>query len=533
MSTQTTGISSDASKIAVSSKNFKTSYAVQGFKWCEEDMQDIPVVKTPDGTIFEPLMRYFAYGWLHRRFKSKTSMRPVMYSLRDWFSFLMTRGVDWFDVTDATLREYRISLVGQAEAGCFSRVRIPLKLEHVFDFYAVIPRAMPFLNRVRMKVFADVIGKFAPITAVDSKRGLKWSGAEAIRAATPKRPTPDSQDVERIEGHLRSHVFGRIGHSWPEMRAILLRERNWLIARCQARAGLRRAEVANLSLEQISAALAKQGIISLPADKSKCINPIASACGDQEMQCKILERIDAYRNKGYTTLNVVVRKKGGGDRSVEFPIDLIVDILEISVWSFRNKLSERFQSAAINYDRHTLFFSFGNIGSPLKEGSIGDIVNDAFKELGIAGSGHRLRAYYLTQMAWLLWNQNLALNGYRNDASVENQTLNRLADLAGHAQPGTVERHYLDIAQLLHASRQNKPKLDAASEVLNALRLACPVLPADDLRRIERLISALSTEDDRLLRAMLDGVVERYAPRPKTAVTRVTDQLRIIDGDKT
>lgn len=522
-----------AIKKPISSRLSNTMRTPHGFVWCGEDMKNIPLIRTPDGMIFEPALRYFADGWLHRRFKSKSSMLPVMYTLRDWLAFLTRRGVAWCEVEDMTMREYRLYLETLVEQGSFSRSRVALKLEHVFNFYADLPRAMPFLNRAPMPSFVGVVGTTAPISAVKLKNGkFRWSGADIIKSAAPKRPTPDKLDVERIEEHLRTHAFGSVALNWHEQRQVLLRERNWLIARCQARAGLRRSEVANLSLQQIYASLLKQGIINVRPNHGEPTNPVAFACDNEDMQAKILQRIDVYKNRGYKTLNVTVRQKGGGDRSVEFPIDLIVDILEIAVWKFRKHLSTRSHTGAVPINKHTIFFSFRRLGEPLKEGSVGDIVNDAFRELGIAGSGHRLRAYYLTHMAWLLWNENLALNGYRNGVSVETQTLNRLAELAGHAQPGTVERNYLDIAQLLHASRQNRPKLDAASEALNALRLACPVLPAQDLRRIERVILALKNKENLMVRAMLDAVIERHGSPPITNVKAKTDHLRVIGKEK-
>ena len=39
-------------------------------------MSKIPRLRLPDGSIFEPTLRYFAYGWLNKIFKAKSSMEP-------------------------------------------------------------------------------------------------------------------------------------------------------------------------------------------------------------------------------------------------------------------------------------------------------------------------------------------------------------------------------------------------------------------------------------------------------------------------
>lgn len=521
--------------------DFNLGFTPPGYLWHGEDMGGIPILSTPEGNIFEPLLRYFAYAWKNRLFRRKSSMNPVKYSIRDFLCYLAKEGIAWTGASDKRLRSYRIVLLAQAAEGQFSKAQVADKLRHVFDFYATIPLAMPFLNRNRkMKQFVGPEKEGTPITAVHVKkrrgsRGkqmtIRWTGADFVERASPKRPTPSYDDIERLLEHLRSKSLRQSDGSWKDELRICEGERNWLIARCKIEAGLRRAEAAGLSLWALAKALDKHRIVSLSLRDGCSPNPLVAAINDEDAQKAIIAKIDSHRHKGYQTFDVIVEKKGGGERSFEMPIDLMIDLLKIAIWKVRKKLASNWSAKGFNLDSDALFYSSKKPGKRLTAGAIGDISKDAFNALDIEGSGHRLRAYYLTRMAWLLWNQYLALNGYRYDVAVENQVLNRLADLAGHKQPGTVERHYLDMAQLLYRSKQNKPKLDAASEALNTLRRASVTLPSKDLRRIESVISALEDRENAMFRAMLDGLVARYPSPKKASDKRSATHLRPVESD--
>jgi hypothetical protein len=512
--------------------DFKSGITPSGFLWDGEDMGGVPFISTPDGAIFEPLLRFFAHGWKHRVFRSKSSMMPVMYSVREWLCYLANNDFNWKRASDKCLRSFRLFLRKRAEVGDFTEYQVALKLRHVFEFYAGIPNAMPFVARnCPTKVFVGLEGLGAPITAKQkkSRRGkksdrLRWSGADIVVVASQKRPTPGYNDVKRILEYLRTKSLGDNEGSWAGQLRVCEGERNWLLARCEAEAGLRRKETAQLSLRELAKALAKHRIISLPKTTISGRNPLSLAIHDEVARKEILDKINVHKNRGYETFDVIVKKKGVGTRSVEMPIDLMVDILNIGVWGIKKILESNWSGRGFDIDQDALFYSSTGSGRRLSVGSVGDIVGDAFKELDIAGSGHRLRAYYLTNMAWLLWNQFSALNGYRNDVIVENQTLNRLADLAGHKEPGTTERHYLDMARMIHDSKQNKPRVKAASEAMNALRRVSPILPSNDLRRIESVIVGLEDLDNLMFRAGLDALVDRYATSkilPKQTISHI------------
>lgn len=519
--------------------DYKFACTEVGFLWLEEDMGGIPLLTDPEGQVFEPLFRYFAYAWKNRLFRCKSSMNPVKYSIREFLFHLHVTNVKWTKVSDEVLRSYRRALMARVKEGQISQARVDLKLLHVFEFYRIIPAAMPFVNRGREMIqFVGREGDGAPITSkqITKKRrsgrithSLLWAGADLVSSASPKRPTPSFDDVERLLEHLRSRTTGPGKNSPRNDVEVWIGERNWLIARCMVEAGLRRAEVADLSPWELAKALGRHGILIFPQKLQGSTNPLLDAMTNDSAQQDIMGKIDAHKHRGYKTFSVTVTKKGGGSRSFDMPIDLMVDLIRIGIWTIRKELEQTWNNKRLSVDYNALFFSSKRPGAKLSPGAIGDITKDAFNTLVIAGSGHRLRAYYLTHMAWLLWNEYSALNGYRFDVAVENQVLDRLADLAGHKQPGTVERHYLDMAQLLYKSKQNKPRLDAASEAMNALRRASVTLPAKDLRLIEEIISRLEDPENLMFRAVLEGVIGRFPSRAIQAKKK--SHLRSVEID--
>ncbi|MGO6946990.1 hypothetical protein ELH99_17600 [Rhizobium leguminosarum] len=504
-----------------------------GFVWQGEDMSGIPRLYLLDGSVCEPFLRFFAHGRLTRFFKAKSSMRPSAYSLRDWWCHLHLAKVNWEDVDDTHLRRFREILKMRVRLGQMSLAHVDTKIRHVFEFYANIPAAMPYFSRGKqMTVFVgEPNDECARITSKTAGKRVIWSGSDKVKSAKVKRPTPDDLDVSRLLETLRAKSLLPYDNSWMSRLRQCEAERNWLVARAEAEAGLRRMEVAELSLWEIGIALSKLRIVQMPKALVPHLNPLSIAAHDDTAKQQIRDGIDKLKVRGYLTINTVVSTKGGGGRAVEFPLDLISDILEIGIWSVRHLLFCKWsaQKSNVTIDHDAIFLSSKTRGSKLTVGAVGDIIKEALGDLDIPGSGHRLRAFYLTNMAWLLWNQNLALSGYRGDIAVTNQTLNRLAELAGHKEPGTTERHYLDMALLLHHSERNRPRLTAASETMNALIRASPGLSTENLRRLERIINALGRPTEPLFLAMLDEVLKCYSGGSNTnPPTKPRPDLRVV-----
>jgi integrase len=487
-----------------------------GFLWQGEDMSGIPRIRMPDGSICEILLRYFAYCRLHRIFRAKSSMESEAYSLREWFCHLGNLGLDWRAGSDVLMRSQRLLFASAMSEREVSAAQVELKMSHIFKFYQHIHKAVPYFFRKSTPVFVGLLGGKAPISAAMTGRSLSWTGADKIARAMTKRPTPDFDAIERIKEHLRSAANEVIDGTWEQALRIYAAERNWLIVRCEVDAGLRRAETANLSLRKLAEALSALRVVEIAKGrwaKKNARNPLSEAAGDPALQLEIIGAIERLQARGYETLNVVVAKKGGGERSVEFPLELVIDILAIGVWKVRKKLFERWQtSGGVKLDDDAVFFSSTGMGKSLATKRVGAVVNNAFAELGVEGSGHRLRAYYLTEMAWLLWNQALAVGGYRNDVAVTNHVLHRLASLAGHKSPSTTEQHYLDMAKARHKQKRNRSVLNARKDAINTHISVSWRLDESQSRQLERVILAFDGCKDPRLFTVIDAAIAKYHP---------------------
>jgi len=500
-------------------------------------MSGIPRIRLPDGSIFEPYIRYFAYGWLNKLFRAKSSMEPVSYSLRDWLCHSTNRGLDWSAAgTDDGMRAFRNTFAERVKEGELSAAQVELKLHHVFRFYESISYAMPYRGLTPMPQFVGRAESPAPITTRDVGGKTRWSGWNDIQRAPPSRPTPKFDDVERILEHLRAVAMEPFDGTWKQALRVFAAERNWLVACCEARAGLRRMETASLSLRKIAEALGQLGIVDMPTGRwrsSVQLNPLSEAAHDPKLQARIIAGIEARAARGHTVLNVLVETKGRPERSVAFPLELIIDILQIGIWQVRKSLFEHWRAdGKTDFDDDALFLSSTRDGARLTVKHVGDIVNDAFKELIIAGSGHRLRAYYYTEMAWLLWNEELAISGYRNEAAVNNNVLNRLADLMGHQRPGTGEKYYLDQAALRHKMKANQKSLDARKDMMNALINASWRLDEDRCRRLKRAIYAFEDCKDPRFFTLIDAAIDKYVELSERPQPERASHLRVVpSGD--
>jgi hypothetical protein len=142
-------------------------------------------------------------------------------------------------------------------------------------------------------------------------------------------------------------------------------------------------------------------------------------------------------------LYVVVVEKGRKARKVQVPIALFRETLRRWVWDHR----ARFIDSVKRRDRAWLPPDALWLSRKTRRGlvahSIGNEMKKAFARLGPpsdALSGHRLRAFYLTQLIRRLYRKALALQGRLLDVDA---ILNEAAELAGHSDPKSL-KPYLD-----------------------------------------------------------------------------------------
>ncbi len=165
----------------------------------------------------------------------------------------------------------------------------------------------------------------------------------------------------------------------------------------------------------------------------------------------ILARLDAVAAAGSHDIEVEITLKGA-TRGAPFPLGLVRELCAVWLFAGRPALSGAGGGAI------TAVFTSLKTGVALSARSVSDIVRDAFRAIGIASSGHRLRAHFAEDLAILLLRERMALNGDRLDEGVEAWVLRRVADASGRASVSTTVAHYVDRAVMrLGRDRANAP----------------------------------------------------------------------------
>jgi len=508
----------------------KLLFAPAGFKWAGEKAVGLPIICNKDGAINEPMLRFFGWSFRYKR-AAISSMRDEAYILREWLAYLSSVGCDWDKAEDQTMIDWREQMKSAAEVAIenlddteLSTQRIARKLAVVFTFYDKAQAAL-LLDRALVTDGGPVSCRTDPVR--------EWACAEDGGRSTTRRKTPDDNDVTKVLIHLRN-----TGEN------LEIRDRNWLIGRAMADAGLRREEVSKLTVSAIQKALSKEGIRIREPDNLKAArvagwNPRlrsfdAIAEWDEGKQ-DVISQIDELERRGRRNIYVRVTGKGNVTRDVPFPISLIRDLLEIAIWGIRLDQRRRWGKSFRLPGPDFLFLS-EKTRKTLTPGTIGNLVLQAFQECEVEGSGHRLRAYFATKLAERLWAEEFANNGFRWDQSVENLVLDKIAEALGHAQVTTTCRHYLDLGRMAYFKVGSKSALKSMRKVVNAMSTHHRHLPADFFEKLtellERRAAGVAILDDLLDAILADpdyappsgtepqsvGAIDRLADKPKLRV---------------
>ncbi|RIW07344.1 site-specific integrase [Azospirillum brasilense] len=262
---------------------------------------------------------------------------------------------------------------------------------------------------------------------------------------------PAGSSARRPRGHvdddLERDILIRLRNRPPDKkqawRSDVLGERDWLIGRVMAEAGLRREEVAGLSIGQIQDALAIEGA---PLPSGRSLQHCAKA--ERDRLRRWIDEDFAGRMQR-ETLSVIVAGKGAKSRNVPFPHDLIYDLLSWCIWGHRQTIvNTRHGRDAAYREPDTLFLA--QDGQGLRPETVGKYVKAAFSAAGSALSGHRLRALFLTRFALRLWTEHFEASNFRWTQDVEQTVLVKVAEAAGHTLVTTTVKHYLQLAQLVY-----------------------------------------------------------------------------------
>lgn len=441
--------------------DFRLSSTDSRFHWAGEPRPGLPLLHWPRGAVCEPVYIWFAHSVAAGRVVP-SSLLVEAYALRAWLAWLWRRGISWDRPNDQLLREWRAErLAGAKQIGGSapssrrpSQRQVERAIAIVFAFYSGLPEAMVMgADRRPYPIFvgpADASPR-CPVTSrvvqAETRFGWmersswRWTGRVPRRRV--RRVTPTGSDVGRLLERLRGRAAvepSRRRTRSAAMQRTLACERDWLMARCMAEAGLRAEEVAGLSVAALARGLEMEGALGLVAASS----PVSH---DRDGRARILTKLDAITVAGRSVIEVEVTCKGA-TRAAPFPIPLVRDLLSIGLWVVREAVLRRAAGCDPHDHRAGSVFLSLKTGFGLSPGSVADVMHDGFRGIGVSSSGHRLRASFAENLAFGLLRERMALNGGVLDESVEAWVLRRVADALGHASIGTTVTHYIDRAIL-------------------------------------------------------------------------------------
>lgn len=513
--------------------DYRLTFGGHDLVWAGENRPGLPILRWPDGTICEPVTTYFGWSSEIRRV-SPGSMKVEAYAIREWLAFMSNARRRWDDPDDGMLRRWRESHFDRVAAGRVTPTRLAHKIACVFEFYRRLPDALPLDGDAARTPF---VGKEAlrngvtfPLTSKEVLVGRKgrmtdvWSGTERNRSVRmQRRPTPEGHQVLGLLTWLRSRPDNRTCRrpgSEARQVSMLEAERNWLVGRCMAEAGLRAQETADLGLQGLADALRRESIAldrlnAHHTGQNRHILDMLS--GSPEGRDEVQAGLDALSARGRQCLYVRVTGKGNKQRLAPFPIDLVRDLLNVGVWTVRRA---RLNAQPRVSELPPVLFLSSKTGGPLKSGSVGDLMKAAFRAKRFSGSGHRLRAYFATEMAARLFEECLALNNHRLDQSVENMVLERLAEALGHSRVTTTMRHYIEMAKLRYLGAESRAKLGTLRDLQKALVACSKDLTPEQMRLAGHVVRGLAAAPDgsdlaeMIGLALADAGVEELVPSP-------------------
>lgn len=448
--------------------DFRMTKSKEDFVWRDEKILNLPIVRWPDGSICQPLVFYF--GWrLRWKRLGRNSMLSVAYTLREWLTMLMNENRHWYAPDDYLMGSWRQQM---KDAG-LEADRIEIKLRRVFDFYRLIPNAMPIDERSELTPqFTGPPyvrgGRIFPITTkqvkVEGTWHIMWSGSDPIVEKIPTLTVPDDQEVAAVCTAIRN----KISEDRSDRFRFLTPERNWCMAQAMIGGGLRRHEVADFKISALDNALNREGIFRTASLKCGIdVSSILDISDNKEAQKALVLTLNEFRHQKFRAhVYVAIIGKGSKPRNSAFKIESIIDIITVGIWAVRKRATELWEQEPSLHDH--VFLSF-KTQEALLPGSIGDIMIDGFDDAGFElGGGHLFRKYYATMLAIDIVRSTIDNLGQITNA-VLNTILSDVADALGHSKINTTTRHYVRLAMVHYSGLQNRKKRHKLMQVWHAI----------------------------------------------------------------
>ena len=494
---------------------------LDSFMWSGETRPGFPLLQMPDGTLCEAATAYFGYLCETGR-GTPEYLRYVAYALRDWLAFVLSHERRWDEADDGLLRRWREcqnQLRSAQEAREDEQLRVPgadgspvrdgarkapasarieNKIAVVFAFYLAMsgstrfdvdPTPLPCFVGTRVDSPRRPITMAVSINAKGKSRQM-WENAERVKDRRPRLDVPSTDDVRRVAERLRD-----AGGSGGDLPAAMLEERRrlgdlrWLMAQCMVRAACRCSDVARLGVDDMWDALCDEHIVDGPSHTAEGY-ALDLASGDDELKERIRSGLELLRRRKREMLFVTIVRKGRPRQAkkVAFQIDLFLELLETGVWDARHKQVLGWKEADASYQAPRAMFLSLRTREAFKPGSIGDIVKDAFNDLKVKGSAHRLRAKAGVDFATRLLRDRLADNNFEPTEGVLDWVLEQLKDMMGHARISTTLKHYVSLLMVNYNSQENERSRREAHPLRTRIRRVLQELSVAQLGEVQSML---------------------------------------------
>ncbi|WP_143084561.1 site-specific integrase [Massilia yuzhufengensis] len=325
-----------------------------GFVYAGKSYTGIPVLLDSRHHFVTPVCDYLRNLVIREKFELG-SVKTYAQSIQNFWNYLEQIRLPYTNVTDKEL----LSWMNMQEARGNKLYVIGARCDSVFDLYCWLEIHGYITNMVRVPGHNDH-AVFEPM--LSSKKAangrFRRSRYGIISGIRPKnkdadslQPTPTSEDLTKLYV-----VADNPGNQD-------LTDRNHLLIDWYGQTGVRRVEAQNLTVDQIP---------EWPA-------------------------IDRLRSLGHAYELRLTITKGGKARH----IGVLPDLLERTrdwIEGPRDKIIRRFKRNGLAYSEPKEIFVSSKTGKALTLTSMTNLFTAFFSEANVEGHGHRLRAYYLTNL---------------------------------------------------------------------------------------------------------------------------------------
>ena len=472
-----------------------------------------PLLHTASGSLNEEVLAHFN----HRKAVAGVSpgtMKAEALTIRRWFEQCSEKGRDWQRPEDDWLTEFT------SEAPAERRGDPGRDQGIIFNFYAGLAEAYPWETggSVRRQYVAEA-GKQVPLRAgmlTCRKAGdrIMWSGLQRTNHEPPTLGVPGDAEMDEMLKRLGTPEPDA-SHTWGDRSGRMLAARNRLVGRCMCQAGLRCEEVADFEMCALWHALNKAGLVPKMngTDDWSLLATMATA---PEARRRMLDGLARRRNTPQDPMRIKISGKNGKQRYAPFPVDLVIEIVEVAVFDLRLRQLAHWASRRGSFEPPSQVFLSGRGPVGMTADSVGRAVKAALaQDPVISVTPHRSRAYFGTTTASRVLGEHLArTGGVLNDTLVDS-VLDEVARCLGHSHPTTSVRFYVAAAlshRELHswAGKVLARLLEGVASDLGEVKPACLELVRRVIRRLGRADE--HAVDATALRTLLDRMDARDAP---------------------